>query len=107
MGTISPAVAYVFRMLRTDLYGHLDNADFLALKYDEWSHQDAEQARKLISNLILVIRGLLIEHVVRDSDDCLICTSQWPCPVVTTIHALIKDPEHHFATLIRSPTQAT
>ncbi|MGQ0778642.1 MAG: hypothetical protein ACT4NY_30230 [Pseudonocardiales bacterium] len=105
MGTISPAVAYVFRLIRTDLYGHLDETDYLAFKHDEWSPQDAEEARKLISNLVLVIRGLLIEHVIQDSDDCLICTSQWPCPVVTTIHTLIKDPEHHFTTLLRNPTQ--
>ncbi|MGH4022263.1 MAG: hypothetical protein ACRDT0_24115 [Pseudonocardiaceae bacterium] len=101
MGTISPVVADAFRLLRTDLYSHLDEADSLADRCDEWSDQDVDTVRELIPDLVLVIRGLLIEHKVQASGDCRICTSAWPCPVVTRIHALVKDPENQFVELVR------
>ena len=37
MDTISPVVADAFHLLHRDLYGHLDEAEFLALKCCEWS----------------------------------------------------------------------
>jgi hypothetical protein len=37
------------------------------------------------------IRGLPIERGAQPSGDCRICASAWPCPVVTTIHALVND----------------
>ena len=42
MDTISPVVADAFHLLHRDLYGHLDEAEFLALKCREWSQQDAD-----------------------------------------------------------------
>ncbi|HKR50330.1 MAG TPA: hypothetical protein VJT72_12260 [Pseudonocardiaceae bacterium] len=33
--------------------------------------------------------------------NCRTCPSPWPCPVVTTIHALIKDPDREFAAILR------
>jgi hypothetical protein len=99
MGTLSPAVADAFDLLRLDLYGHLDEAESLATTFEEWTDQDADTARKLISDLVLVIRGLLLEHHVQPSGNCRICASPWPCPVVTSIHALLKDPQHQFVAL--------
>ncbi len=32
-----PILTDAFRLLCTDLYEHLDEAEFLASKYDEWS----------------------------------------------------------------------
>ena len=58
MDTISPVVADAFSLLRMDLYGHLDEAEFLAEKGGEWSDQDRATARKLIPDLVIVIRGL-------------------------------------------------
>jgi hypothetical protein len=100
MNTISPAVADAFQLLRNDLYEHLDHADELATNCDEWSDEDVETARKLIPDLLLVIRGLLLEHQEQGDGACRTCTLVWPCPVVTTIHALVKDPERQFVSLV-------
>ncbi len=101
MNTISPALTDAFRLLRSDLYTHLDEAEFLATKYDDWSEQDTDTARALIPDLVLVIRGLLREQGARADGGCRICASSWPCPVVTSIHALVKDPEGQFVALVR------
>ena len=61
MDTISPAVADAFQLLRNDLYEHLDHADELATQCEEWSDEDMDTARKLIPDLLLVIRGLLLD----------------------------------------------
>jgi hypothetical protein len=100
MNTISPVVADAFSLLHRDLYGHLDEAEFLATKYDEWSQQDSDAAPELIPDLVVVIRGVLIEHEVAPSGDCRTCLSTWPCPVVATIHALVKDPDREFVALL-------
>jgi hypothetical protein len=101
MDAISPLVADAFSLLRTDLYNHLGEAEFLASKALEWSWEDIDAARKLIPDLVVVIRGLLLEHQMMTSGDCRICTSAWPCSVVTTIHALVKDPDREFVALVR------
>jgi len=36
---------------------------------------------------------------VQPSGNCRICASPWPCPVVTAIHGLLKDPQHQFVAL--------
>lgn len=100
MDTISPAMSDAFRLLRTDLYEHLDEAEFLASKFDDWSERDTDTARELIPDLVLVIRGLIGEHEAQASGECRICKSAWPCPVVTTIHARVKDPQHQFVSLV-------
>lgn len=99
MDMISPAVADAFDLLCADLYKHLDKADELATKAEEWFCEDVDAARKLIPDLVMVIRGLLMEHRPQPSGTCRICGSTWPCPVVTTIHALVKDPHHEFVAL--------
>ncbi|MGH3693936.1 MAG: hypothetical protein ACRDRX_08120 [Pseudonocardiaceae bacterium] len=101
MDTISPAVADAYALLRSDLYGHLDQADELADKLTEWHRDDVDAARKLIPDLVMVIRGLLLEHQPQPSGTCQICGSPWPCPVVTTIHALVKDPEREIVAVVR------
>lgn len=101
MDTISPVVADAFFLLHRDLYGHLDEAEFLAMKYEEWTQQDCDAARELIPDLVIVIRGVLIEHEAAPSGDCRTCLSAWPCSVVATIHALVKDPDREFVALFR------
>ncbi|HSL09602.1 MAG TPA: hypothetical protein VK887_16735 [Pseudonocardiaceae bacterium] len=101
MGTPTPAVADAFGLLQMDLYHHLDEAEFLALKFQEWTEEDADAARKLIPDLVIVIRGLLLDHQVRPSGNCRTCTSVWPCPVVTLIHGLVKDPQRQYVALAR------
>ncbi|MGH3755266.1 MAG: hypothetical protein ACRDRP_21740 [Pseudonocardiaceae bacterium] len=101
MDTSSPALADAFGLLLDDLRLHLDEAESLATQDAEWSADDMDAARGLIRDLVLVLRGLLIEHELQASGDCRTCTQAWPCPVVTTIHALVKDPHHQFVALVR------
>ena len=100
MSTLSPALADAGHLLHDDLYVHLDEADYLTEQDDEWSPADIQTARGLIGDLVLVIRGLLVEYRPQSSGACRICTSAWPCPVVTTIHAFVKDPQHQFVALV-------
>jgi len=101
MDPISPVLADAFSLVRMDLYAHLSEAESLAIKDDEWSSEDIDTARKLIPDLVVVIRGLLMEHHVTPSGECRICSSAWPCPVVATIHALVKDPDREYVALAR------
>lgn len=101
MDTVSPVVTDAFRLLCRDLYEHLGEAECLARQCTEWCDQDMDTVRKLIPDLVTVIRGLVLEHEVTPSGGCRTCPSAWPCPVVTTIHALVKDPEREFVALVR------
>ena len=56
--------------------------------------------RDLIPDLVVVIRGLLIEHEGTSVGDCRTCHAAWPCPVVTTIYALVKDPDREFVAIL-------
>ncbi|MGQ0715935.1 MAG: hypothetical protein ACT4NP_01240 [Pseudonocardiales bacterium] len=100
MSTPSPALAEASHLLHEDLYNHLHEAEYLAEQDGEWSTDDRETARKLIGDLVLVIRGLVGEHRLQSSGNCQTCPSAWPCPVVTTIHALVKDPQRQFVALV-------
>lgn len=99
MATIPLPVADAFRLLLKDLACHLDQAELLAVSW-EWEDQDVDTARELISELVFIIQQLLREHGVQDSGDCRTCSSAWPCPVITTIHVLVKDPERQLAALM-------
>ncbi|MGH8967932.1 MAG: hypothetical protein ACRDXB_21780 [Actinomycetes bacterium] len=99
MDTISPVHVDAFRLLLVDLYAHLCEAEDLASNTDEWSGEHIDSVRRLIPDLLVTIRGLLVEHEVTPGGNCRTCPSAWPCPVVTTIHALIKDPDHEFIAL--------
>jgi hypothetical protein len=101
VSTLSPALADAGHLLHEDLYDHLHEAEYLAEQDGEWSTDDGETARELIGDLALAIRRLLGEHKLQPSADRQICTSAWPCPVVTTIHAVLKDPQRQFVALVR------
>lgn len=101
MDTLASAVADAYGLLHMDLYRHLDEAEFVALKCHEWTEGDIDTARTLIPNLVIVIRGLLLDHEVQPDGECRTCATAWPCPVVALIHGLIKDPESQFVALVR------
>ncbi|MGH3480386.1 MAG: hypothetical protein ACRDRY_04700 [Pseudonocardiaceae bacterium] len=101
MDTVSPVLADAFHLLLRDLYAHLCEAEYLTSKTDGWSDEDIDSVRRLIPDLLVTIRGLLIEHEATSSGNCRTCPSAWPCPVVTTIHALVKDPDREFAAILR------
>ncbi|MGH3781086.1 MAG: hypothetical protein ACRDRO_10795 [Pseudonocardiaceae bacterium] len=101
MDTTSPVHADAFRMLLLDLYSHLCEAEDLASRPGSWSGEDIDSVRRLIPDLLVGIRGLLIAHEITPSGNCRTCPSVWPCPVMTTIHALVKDPDREFVAILR------
>jgi hypothetical protein len=100
MSTVTPLLSDALELLGDDLLVHVDEADLLANPTAEWTAEDSERARKLITDLMLMIRGLLVEHERQRSGDCRICTCAWPCPVVVTIHGFLKDPHRQFVALV-------
>ncbi|MGH3924568.1 MAG: hypothetical protein ACRDS1_08565 [Pseudonocardiaceae bacterium] len=100
MSANSPLLGEALGLLRHDLLVHLDEADSLSSQNTEWTEEDKESARKVIGDLVLVIRGLMIEHERQNDGDCRTCTAEWPCPVVTTIHSFLKDPQREFVALV-------
>lgn len=56
----TPLLADALGLLRNDLRVHLDEAEYLADEGREWSADNMDQARRLIRDLVLAIRGLLI-----------------------------------------------
>jgi hypothetical protein len=101
MPLISPAMAEAFRLLRTELYAHLDGAEFLAMKYEAWDHEDTESARKVIADLVAVLRSLLAEHEETTSARCRFCQHLWPCPSVQLLDQALRDPDREFVQLVR------
>jgi hypothetical protein len=80
MSALSPVTADAFELLRENICEHLDEAESLATRDDEWSADDMETACALISDLVLGIRGLMIEHKLQNGGDCRVCAAEWPCP---------------------------
>jgi hypothetical protein len=96
MDQLPPAVADAFRLLRQDLYGYLDEAEFLATKVGEWSGDDIRSARGLVPDLTTIVRGILLDHKETAVGTCPTCNARWPCSAVRTIHRLVKDPDREF-----------
>lgn len=101
MNTLSPVVSDAFRLLRQDLYLHLDTAEFLAARYDAWSEADAAAARSLIQDLVTVLRGVVALHDTPVAGGrCRTCDSYWPCQAFETVHKLLKEPDRQFVRLV-------
>lgn len=100
MTKLSPAVTDAFRLLRYDLFRHLDEAEFLGAKTAEWTDEDADSARLLIPDLVEVIRGTVALHNNHQDVDCRGCGQQWPCGTFETLHALVKRPDTEVVKLL-------
>jgi hypothetical protein len=96
METTPPALADAYRLLRHDLYGYLDEAEFLATKLGEWNQEDVNSARDLVPDLTAIVRGILLDHKETAVGTCPTCNTRWPCSAVCTIHRLVKDPAREF-----------
>lgn len=101
MNTLSPVLADAHRLVRQDLYLHLDNAEHLASSYLEWSEEDIDSARALIADLITVVRGVLALHDKADAAQCNTCAMPWPCTVLETVHRLVKNPDAEFVRILK------
>ncbi|MCU1683701.1 MAG: hypothetical protein JWQ81_4440 [Amycolatopsis sp.] len=100
MPPLTPAKAEAFRFLRDDLFLHLDEAEFLAQKCEQWVEEDVDQARRLIADLVVTIRTVLFEHQAVEFDRCRFCFRPWPCPTVQAIHQVVKAPNREFVKLV-------
>jgi hypothetical protein len=96
MDAIAPALADAFSLLRQDICGYLDEAEFLSTKLTEWTDEDAESARRLVPDLVTIVRGILLDHKETAVATCARCNTRWPCSTVNTIHGLVKNPDHEF-----------
>ncbi|MBV9141384.1 MAG: hypothetical protein JO115_10780 [Pseudonocardiales bacterium] len=99
MDPLTSAVADAFTLLRQDLCQRLDDAESSSTSYEDWDEEDIDAARELIPHLVLVLRGLLLDHQMRPGGECRTCSVAWPCPVVALMHGLLKDPENQFPAL--------
>jgi hypothetical protein len=106
MDPLTSAVADAFTLLRQDLCQRLDDAESSSISYEDWDEEDIDAARELIPNLVLVLRGLLLDHQMRPGGECRTCSAAWPCPVVALMHGLLKDPEDQFVALARRVREA-
>lgn len=100
MDSQSPVVADAFQLLRQDLYEHLDEAEFLAMKYDPWVDADIRSARAVIPDLVTVIRVVLALHDTGTHAVCDTCNEEWPCRAFQQIHRLVKDPDAEYGKLL-------
>lgn len=99
----SPVELEAFRLLRDDLFEHLEAAEYLATA-DTWTQEQAERAREVIPDLVTVIRGLVVLH--EGPVECGSCHTDWPCAQFANIHQLVKHPDSHFVRLVTARRQA-
>lgn len=92
---VSLALRDAYRMLRDNIYVRLDDAEHLS-QLDHWNPQDLDLLRKVIPDLTIVIRGLVVQHESDDAGKCKTCNSPWPCAVTETIHELMRNPDRSF-----------
>jgi hypothetical protein len=93
MDIYSPVVTDAFRLLHNNLYEHLDEAEFVATAAT-WSE---EETRRLIIDLVTVVRAIVVLHEKAESNSCRTCGAQWPCQAFQAVHRLLKDPNREFA----------
>ena len=90
------------RLLRNDLWEHLENAEYLAEPPVAWTPEQQERAGLVIEQLVTVVRGVLIIHEPGSDEEtgnrCRACENPFPCPTLTAAHQLIKEPD---AALVR------
>jgi hypothetical protein len=97
------ALSEAHRLLRNDLYMHLEEAEYLA-EYDTWSTKQQRSARAVIPNLVTVIRGMVVLHD-GPSGRCPTCGTAWPCQNFEAIHRLVKNPDGEFVKLVDARRQ--
>lgn len=87
------------QLLQQDLYQHLDEAEYVAGMHFPWTEDQTEIARRLIPDLTVVIRGMLAQHRITETEECE-CGVAWPCAHLATIHRLVKKPGSEFVAII-------
>lgn len=101
MDELQPAVADAFRLLRQNITGYLDEAEYLATRLGEWTPKDVLIARRLVPDLTTIVRGIVLDHRETAVGTCPTCNTRWPCSAIRTIHGLVTDPTHEFVKIAR------
>ncbi|WP_020671558.1 hypothetical protein [Amycolatopsis nigrescens] len=102
MTNLNSAQQDAYDLLRDELYRYLDMAEYLAMKVASWGEADARSARRLIPDLVDVIRAVLMDHHENRYGLCRCCLRAWPCASVQTVHRMLKDPEREFRRLLEA-----
>lgn len=105
MNIISPATKEAYGLLRNEIYVHLEGAEYLAQEF-RWDAREQDMARKVIPDLVTIIRGMMIQHEATENGKCRICRLSWPCSITETIHALVTDPDRTFCEILDSARDA-
>jgi hypothetical protein len=121
-GTLTQEQLNEWARLRVEVYDLLEEADFLATQLGDWDEEDIRDARELIPSLTSALHVLVIEHTHDAKGNCRVCPGEqsWPCPIVRSVHAAVKDPtavynrlmerqrdEAHYADLARGDLPVT
>ena len=88
-------------MLHNNLLEHLEEAENLGNQYQVWSADDVESVRKIVPDLVMIIRTVLAAHDDEEAKTCRACAQPWPCAELRTLHRMIKDPAREFYPLLR------
>ena len=97
MTTLNPAMARAFALLRNELYEYLDASELLAEADEDWRSSEIDSARKLIRDLVEVIRAVLSQHEEDRLGGCRLChVRRWPCDTITVIDRVLHDENREF-----------
>ncbi|SFB14237.1 hypothetical protein SAMN05216266_105188 [Amycolatopsis marina] len=100
---ISPALAHAFALLRNDLYTYLDVTEALATDNAVWRPEDVRSARRVIGDLVEVIRSVVAQHCEDAAGGCRFCHSMyWPCSTIEAVYRVLRDPDREFVRLVQS-----
>lgn len=96
MTTLSPTVVEAYKLLRKQIYEHIESAEYLALR-ENWPPEDQEALRQVIPDLLQAVRAVWHRHEPTWTGVCRCCSREWPCETARLIHREITDPDHHFS----------
>lgn len=96
---MNQAQARAFWLLRNEIYTQLDEVEFLARTDRRWGEDEEGTARKLMCDLVTVIRNVVGQHAEDDRGSCGFCRTAWPCISIDSVHRSMQDPEGEFIRL--------
>ncbi|MFJ6672568.1 hypothetical protein ACIQMJ_15785 [Actinosynnema sp. NPDC091369] len=90
---ISAALARAHHLLNQDMLGYLDTVELLTNEHDTDDETVLAVARTEVPRLVAALRATLATHKADASGDCPACRTAWPCAVIDSGHAYLKDPD--------------
>ena len=90
---ISAALARAHHLLTQDMLGYLDTVELLTTEHDTDDETVLAVARTEVPRLVAALRATLTTHKADAAGQCLTCCTAWPCAVIDSAHAYLKDPD--------------